>query len=234
VTPRTLIIAHRGASAHAPDNSIEAFQAAIAVGSDMIEFDVRRTRDDELIAFHDADVAGVPAGSLTREEIGERTGHPPPLLNEVLGLARGRIQLDVELKEDGYVDRVLESLRRHFEPRDVVVTSFLDAVVAQVKRSEPDIRTGLLLGLGMPKHYVRTRVSELFPVERARRSAVDYLAPHIRLAQLGALKRAAEVGLPALVWTVNDDHTIRELLADDRVAGVITDVPERALELRGL
>lgn len=230
--PKPLIIAHRGASAHALENSLKAFEEAIAVGSDMLEFDVRCTADDQLITFHDADVAGVPVSALTRDEIGAGTGHLPPLLDEVLDLARGRIKLDVEFKEDGYIDRVLESIGRHFDPGDLVVTSFLDTVVAHVKRRIPAVPTGLLLGLDKPDHYLRTRISELFPVSRARQCGADYLAPHFKLARLGVLKRAGAAELPVLVWTVNDDDAISEFLADDRVAGVITDVPARALELR--
>jgi glycerophosphoryl diester phosphodiesterase len=64
--PTTLVVAHRGASAEAAENSLEAFEKAIQVGSDLIEFDVLRTRDDQLIAFHDAAVGGHLVGQLTR------------------------------------------------------------------------------------------------------------------------------------------------------------------------
>src|SRR4029077_18019646 len=64
------VIAHRGAwGADVPENSLAAFEQAIDLGADMIEFDVRRTRDRELIVFHDAEVAGAPVASLTRPEI---------------------------------------------------------------------------------------------------------------------------------------------------------------------
>ena len=87
-----------------PENTIAAFTNAIDVGADMIEFDVRRTRDGELIAFHDAVVGGgAPVSGLTRDEIEAAAGVRPPLLAEVLRACAGRIRLDVELKEDGYV-----------------------------------------------------------------------------------------------------------------------------------
>lgn len=228
----TLIIAHRGASADARENSIEAFDRAIAVGAEMIEFDVRRTRDDQLIAYHDAAVGEASIGALTREEIGARSGHVPPLLDEVLDLARGRVGLDIELKETGYVDLVLSKVDTSFGPRDLVITSFLDTALAEVKRIRPDVETGLLLGVARPAKYVRTRFSELFPAARARRCHADYIAPHVDLARLGALRRGAAAGLEALVWTVNDAEGIGRCLADPRVAGVITDVPCLALQLR--
>jgi glycerophosphoryl diester phosphodiesterase len=216
----------------AVDNSLEAFERAISVGADMIEFDVRRTRDDCLVAFHDAGVGGVAVGRLTREEIGAYTGHAPPLLEEVLELAEDRVALDVELKEDGYVSRVLESLDGRFAPDRMIITSFLDSVVGQVKRQLPNMQAGLLIGVPRPGRYLHTRYTELFPVRRARACGVDYLAPHVDLVRLGVLARAQAAGLPALVWTVNEDRAMSRLFADERVAGVITDVPQRALEVR--
>jgi glycerophosphoryl diester phosphodiesterase len=224
-----LVVAHRGASAGAVDNSLDAFEQAIAIGADLIEFDVRRTRDDQLIAFHDGAVGGRPVAALTRAEIGETVGHIPPLLDEVLELTRGRIGLDVELKEDGYVERVLATLDG---VDGVVVTSFLDDVVAEVKRIAPAVRAGLLVGVGRTRQVVRTRLSELSPVPRARACGADLVAMHHALASLGALRRTADAGLPVFVWTVNDEALLRRFLADPRIEAVITDVPARALHLR--
>jgi glycerophosphoryl diester phosphodiesterase len=215
----SLVIAHRGASADAVDNSLDAFERAIEAGADMIEFDVRRTAAGELVAFHD------PVGERTREDLGA------PLLSEVLELARGRIGVDVELKEDGYVAEVAAQLR-DFDPGAVIVTSFLDAVLPQVARALPGVRTGLLFGVQRPPRWVRTRVGELNPVPRARAAGADLVAPNVRLARLGALQRAHAAGFPSLVWTVNDEPSLARLLHDPRVAGVITDVPAVALALR--
>ncbi len=200
-------------------------------GADLIEFDVRRTRDDELIVFHDARVGGVPVGQLTREDIARRR-RQPPLLSEVLALAAGRVRIDVELKEDGYVERVVADIGERFAASEVIVTSFLDPVVARVKELEPALRTGLLLGVDRAPHGLRTRLSELRPVARAEACRADYVAPHHALIRLGTLARAAAAGLPALVWTVDRSERIRELVNDPRVEGIITNVPARALELR--
>jgi glycerophosphoryl diester phosphodiesterase len=224
-----LIVAHRGASAGAVDNSLGAFAEAIELGADLLEFDVRRTRDGQLIAFHDAAVGGRPVQTLTRAEIGDAKGHLPPLLDEVLDLARGRIGLDVELKEDGYVGRVLAALDGI---GDVVITSFIDDVVVEAKRLNPDLRAGLLVGVGRTKQIVKTRLSELSPVPRAQACGADLVAMHHALATLGALRRVAAAGFPVFVWTVNDDALLRRFLADPRVEAVITDVPAKALSLR--
>jgi glycerophosphoryl diester phosphodiesterase len=199
----------------------------------MVEFDVRRTRDGQLIAIHDGAVDGVPVRELTRGEIaGRLAGELPPLVAEIVELAAGRVGLDVELKEDGYVDQVLRALAADPAPSSLVVTSFLDEVVTQVKRLAPETRAGLLVGAARPARALRTRLSELYPVDRARRCQADFLAPHFALARLGVLGRAAQANLPVFVWTVNDDAALRQLIADERVAAIITDVPARALAIR--
>lgn len=227
-----LVIAHRGASAGMIDNTLEAFERAIEVGSDMIEFDVRRTADDQLVTLHDAELAGRPVASLTRDEIARILGHRPPSLAEVLDLAKERIGLDVELKEDDYVERVMAALATRDSAHETVVTSFLESVVARVKQLNPEIKAGLLLGLESPRPYLRTRLSEAFPVRRVQACGADFVAMHQRLAELGALRRAHSADYPVFVWTVNDDDALRRFLADGRVRGVITDVPEKALALR--
>ena len=228
---RAMVAAHRGVAAGAAENTIAAFTNAIDVGADMIEFDVRRTRDGELIAFHDATVGGAPVSGLTRDDIAATAGVRPPLLTDVLRACAGRIKLDVELKEDGYVADVMAVLRAEFDPAQMVVTSFLPAVVAQAKQSFPEAKTGLLVGDGGSLAALPARLRELYPVGLAQRVRADYLAPHYRLAGLGVLRRAAAAGLPCLVWTVNSPALIRRYATDPRVAAIITDVAAEAVAI---
>jgi glycerophosphoryl diester phosphodiesterase len=233
---RPLIAAHRGVATGAAENTIEAFTNAIDVGADMIEFDVRRTRDGELIAFHDAQVAGRPVGALTRDEIATAKGVRPPLLADVLGACAGKIRLDVELKEDGYVREVMAALRAALAraSADVtgqVVTSFLPAVVAHAKDAFPEVKTGLLVGIDAPLHHVRSHWHQLFPVGIARQARADYLAPNYKLARYGVVARAAAAGLPCLLWTVNDPAEIARFATDPRIAAIITDDAAAALEI---
>jgi glycerophosphoryl diester phosphodiesterase len=226
-----MVAAHRGVATGAAENTIAAFTNAIDVGADMIEFDVRRTRDGELIAFHDACAGGAPVSGLTRDDVEAAAGVRPPLLAEVLLACAGRIRLDVELKEDGYVPEVMAVLRAGFDPAQLVVTSFLPDVVAQAKESFPEVRTGLLVGDGGSLTDVPARLRELYPVGLARRVRADYLAPHYRLAALGVLRRAAAAGLPCLLWTVNSPALIRRYATDPRVAAIITDVAAQAVAI---
>jgi glycerophosphoryl diester phosphodiesterase len=226
-----MVAAHRGVAAGAAENTIEAFTNAIAIGADMIEFDVRMTRDGELMAFHDARVGGIAVGALTRDEIESAAGVRPPLLTEVLTVCAGRIRLDVELKEAGYVPEVMAELKAISDPGEFVVTSFLPNVVAGAKTAFPDVKTGLLIGGSARWAGLPTTLRELFPVGLAREVRADYLAPHYTLDQFGTVARAAAAGLPCLLWTVNSDSDIRRFAADPRVAVIITDHAQRALEI---
>jgi glycerophosphoryl diester phosphodiesterase len=228
---RPMVVAHRGVPAGAAENSIAAFVAAIELGADMIEFDVRATRDGELIAFHDEHAGGTPVSALTRDEIESAAGVRPPLLAQVLDACAGRIKLDVELKEDGHVPEVMAALRAALDPGEFIVTSFLPAAVARVKEVFPDARTGLLVGEGGALAAMPARLRELYPVGLARKVRADYLAPHFRLAGLGVVRRAAAAGLPCLVWTVNEPELIRRYAADPRIAAIITDETARALAI---
>ena len=105
---KKLVIAHRGASVLARENTLEAFQKAIDLRADMIEFDVRRTQDRHYVIHHDPHIAGKPLNEMTLREVREiaRTlDFHVPELEEVLALTRGKIGLDIELKEEGYEQR---------------------------------------------------------------------------------------------------------------------------------
>jgi glycerophosphoryl diester phosphodiesterase len=233
---RALVIAHRGVTAPFADNrgaenTIPAFENAIGAGADMVELDVRRTRDGELIAFHNAAVGGTAVGRLSRDDIAAKAGVRPPLLAEVLRTCAGRIRLDVELKEDGYVPDAMAVLRAGFDPDALIVTSFLPAVVAQAKDELPEVAAGLLVGEGGQWANVPARLREVYPVAMARRVRADYLAPHYRLATLGVVRRAAAAGLRSLLWTVNSPALIRRYAADSRIAAIITDLAPQAVSI---
>ena len=230
-----LIIAHRGASIYAKENTIESFEKAMVLGADMIEFDVRRTKDNVLIAYHDEMIQGHSTKDLTYEAISQLARHQGfdiPTVEEVLKWSRGKIRLDVELKEEGYEKEIVELLFGYFEEDQFVITSFNDASLRVVKERHPDIKTGLILGRGIPPYHILTRLQEFFPMKRCKMTKVDFLAAHLRLLRVGFLERARRSHHPVFVWTVNDEETIWKLLHDRRVCAIITDQPDLAVSVR--
>jgi glycerophosphoryl diester phosphodiesterase len=217
------VVAHRGTWSAAPQNSLAALEGAIALGCDMVELDVRRTRDGQLVAIHDPRIQGTRVATLDHAQLHARLGpRRAPLLAQVLERAAGRIRLDVELKEDGYAGQVVRTLAEHLAADGYVVTSFHPSVLAAIREHGPSTRTGLLLkpaaALGLER--------------RLERSQADFLAPHAGLARAGVLAWAAERGLESYVWTVNNRRVLHAMLDDLRVAAVITDRPGDALAHR--
>ncbi|MDQ6836704.1 MAG: glycerophosphodiester phosphodiesterase [Actinomycetota bacterium] len=218
-----LVVAHRGAWGEAPQNSLQALEQAIQTGCEMVELDVRRTRDGCLVAVHDARVRGTSVRAQDREQLQARLAPgQAPLLAEMVAAAAGRIALDVELKAPGYADQTLSALGA-LDADQYVVTSFSDRALAEVRATAPRTRTGLLLGPGRTPRRLEARV---------RQTGARFLALHASVARAGLLAWATERAMPSYVWTVNDQRALRQWLADDRVAAVITDRPAAAVALR--
>jgi glycerophosphoryl diester phosphodiesterase len=222
-SPRPLIVAHRGAWGEAPQNSLEAVQRAIGLGCDGIEIDVRRTGDGRIVLVHDARLRLRTVGRLEHRQVQARLRvGQAPLLEDVLTLAAGRVKVDVELKEDGYVPAVMATVTRLLAADQYVVTSFRERILEQVRRHAPEARIGLLVG--------RRRTPERL-ARRVQTAHADFLAVHAGLARSGIVTWAAERGLPVWTWTVNEPQALLTYGADPRVEALITDEPARALRL---
>lgn len=218
---RALIVAHRGVWDEAPENSLAAFERAIAIGCDGIELDVRSTADHRLAIVHDPRIGGRAVARLTLAELRARLRPgQAPLLEEVLELTAGRIVLDIELKEHGCAARAAGVVARALDPHAYVITSFQEAALREARHGAPDARLGLLLGPRLRRRELEARL---------RRSGAAFVAPHVSLVRRRILDWAAERGLQSWLWTVNDARSLRRLQADPRVAAVITDRPRRAL-----
>jgi glycerophosphoryl diester phosphodiesterase len=227
--PRPVIIAHRGASFYYPENTLDAFEAAIDMRAEMVELDVRRTYDGVLVVHHDQDLAGTMIMDMTIAELKDKEPDIPTLA-ETLELCSGRIPPDIELKEAGYEEQALETVLGILEPESFIITSFFDNVLGKIKALNPDVRTGLIIG-NKPRWQM---IARLFPGYRARRAGADVLIVSQRLLKFGFLSTTKKLGLPVWVYTVNDRKELWELITDGRVTGIFTDRPDVALFLRDL
>ena len=125
-----LVLAHRGACWEAPENTLEAFELAVAEQADYVEFDVR-ARDGDLVICHDP---GPPDDA--------------PTLDEVLARLKGRVGLAVEVKEEETTGGVLDALERHgVEGDELLMVSFRIGALETVRRRRPELRCVLNLGL---------------------------------------------------------------------------------------
>jgi glycerophosphoryl diester phosphodiesterase len=197
---RPLVIAHRGASWDEPENTIPAFERAIDVGADYVEFDVRTGPGGALVCCH--------------SPLPTRRSRGVPTLGEVLDTCAGRIGLAVEIKQSAVTAEVLHALdERRVDPGAVMIISFRIRALEQARRLRPDLRYVLHLG----SRPDPTAATKFWGVGLSNRSA----RPRV-------LAQARSLGLATTVYTVNDPARMLEL-AGLGVAGIFTDRPDLAL-----
>lgn len=226
------VFAHRGASRLHHENTLEAFQAAIDLGVDGIEFDVRRTGDNVLVVHHNARIrrASRWIKNLDYDEIlrqAKRRGYHVPTLEETLLLCAGKVALDIELKEPGYEREVISVTQRYFHLRHVAFTSFRPSAVAALREASPRAHVGLIVGTMAPT-ALRGRLRRGALTTRLRELGADLIAPHRHLVTPALCERMHEEGLPIVTWTVNRVAVARRL-AERGAAVIITDVPDRLM-----
>ena len=230
---RPVVIAHRGASHYFHENTMEAFEAAVDMQAEMIEFDVRRTADAVLVIHHDPDLAGRNIGEMTIAELKERSGsegYMIPTLLEVLQFCANKIAVDIELKEAGYEEQVVEAILGILGPEQFIITSIHDTVIRKVKDLQPGIRTGFILS-SRPRWQLLTK---LYPGARANRAGADLLVASQKLLKVGFLSTTRDLELPVWIYTVNDRKDLWNMITEERIGGIFTDRPDVALFLRDL
>ena len=214
----TLVIAHRGASAEEQENTLPAFERAIELGADYVEFDVQAASDGGLVVFHDLrlDRLTPASGPLRAYPLAELRELGIPTLEEVLELTAGRIGVMAELKSPWLFRRhdVVGRTVRLLDPAAVVV-SFSRGAILETRRLRPSLRTVQHVGYGTS---IRTAAAFAW--------AAGF--EDSRVTPRG-VARAHALGLQALVYTVNEPSRLLALQANG-VDGVFTDHPGLARE----
>jgi glycerophosphoryl diester phosphodiesterase len=212
---RPLVLAHRGASRAAAENTPEAFQLALRLGADGVELDARRAARGELVVYHDHQLAGTPIRRLVEP--------PLPGLATALDASVGGL-VNVELKTDGDAPRGVAAafcglLARRGGRDRVLASSFDPAALRTVRALRPDVPTALVIGADADVG------AALIEVARAHHRAIH---PKSELVDRLLVEHARALGIALHVWTVNDADEVARL-ARLGVDGVITDVPDLAL-----
>lgn len=217
------IVAHRGASALAPENTLEAFERAIIEGADYIETDLRLTQDGAIFCLHDATLArtfGDPR-TLAKLSAQEASALGVPSLEELLALADGRIGLWLELKEEDALDSIVRTLEK-FVPGRTFVQSFSKPCVVQ-SFSKPCVRA---LAEALPK-FLRFQLTSN-PAHLAPDSLDEIagyahgIAAHFSLLDAESVVALHTRNIASAAWTVNDP-TERDRLRALGIDALITD-----------
>lgn len=237
---KPLLIAHRGASAHAPENTMLAFQLAMAQGADGIELDVKKCASGEVVVMHDTTVDRTTNGSgavhkLTLAQLralnaGE--GQPVPTLDDVLELVKTHpsfvINIEVtnyETRNDGLERDVVDVVKRHAIGERVLFSSFNHLLVRRLAGLLPEVPRGLLYANGMPLPLRNVWLSPF--VKHAFRH------PHHSMVTLDFVRAMRQAGRGVNAWTVNEPSDIRRMAAMG-VSGIIGDSPKTMRETLGL
>ncbi len=228
------IIAHRGASASAPENTLASIQRAIDEGTDWVEIDVQETADGEVVVFHDSDfmkLAGVnrKLWEVTVEELqdidvgssfsSEFSDQRVPTLAQVLEMCKGKAGVDIELKYYGHdqqlEQRVIDLVESQAMTDQVMFMSLKLDAVKKMKSLRPEWKSGLLLSVSL---------GDLSGMQ------ADFLAINANFASRTMVRKAHELGKQVYVWTVNDPVTMAVMIGRG-VDGLITDKPGLAKQV---
>ena len=231
----TIVTAHRGCSAAAPENTLPAFQLAIAQHCERAELDVQMTKDGVVVVTHDTNMRRCTGRNqnvydMTYDEVlkldagrwfGKKyAGTKIPTLEEVLDLCKGKIQLNIEIKPNAATpDLEAETLRiireKGFE-NDCVITSQSYETLCKVKELAPEIPTGYILALGVGSYYDLP--------------AADFFSVESTFITSGMVQQVHLRGKTVSAWTVNREEDASELLSLG-VDDIITDKPEMVQQL---
>lgn len=216
-----LIIGHRGAAGLAPENTIGSLQAGIDAGVQMVEADLRLTKDGKVVIIHDPTLIRThddrrKISDLTLEEIkniSKKEGREIPELNEFLQAAK--LPLNLELKVDGMEQAVLDAVKSF--PHKVLISSNNPVVLKKVRALDGKIPLGFIIG---PK------MGYMWPFMMAVAKQLDLYSIHPvhTLVTPVHMKSMRRLGVKVFAWTVNSIHDY--LIAKGMgVDGVFTDFP---------
>ena len=228
------VIAHRGASATAPENTLAAFRLAVEKGADYVELDVQESADGEVMVVHDSDLmklGGGPAkiwemtaAELRSVDIGsykgpQYAGERVPTLAEALEVCKGKSRVIVELKSYGHDEKLQERVAAIVEAADMadqtVYMSLDHTMIGRMKRLRPSWRCGVL---------VAKAVGDLTTLP------ADFLAVETRVATGRFVRRAHRAGRDVYAWTANDPAWMLAAMTHG-VDGLITDKPDIARQV---
>ncbi len=234
------VSAHASHAPGAESRTIDTYRAAVATGADYVELDIRRTADDELVAFHDErTVGGHPVAAVTYGRLCELAGYRVPTVAEVLTALSGGARGHLDLKDTGVEERLVRLALDILGPGEFVITSMEDASVAAIRARFPDSRevpVALSLGRNLKGSArgarLRTRLSELRPLTRVRACGTDWVAMDHRLAITGVAAACRQQRLKVMVWTVNHEREIAYWLSRQRADVLVTDRPALAVARR--
>lgn len=231
-----LRIAHRGASGHAPENTLAAFRKAVEMGVDGIEMDVRLSADGEVVVLHDAtldrttdaagDVAKMTLAEIREADAGD--GERVPTLSEALEAIPPDVLAFVEIKAIEATPHAVRIVQEMDRLDQVAIISFNPDALRMLRELDSRMPAGLLLG-GSAETYTDASSVGIDLLRRAQASGTSTVSADWRLLNPEVVNDIRRRGGSVWTWTINDIDDIRRV-ADMGVGAITSDYPDRLNE----
>lgn len=228
---KIMVVAHRGGSGYAPENTLASMKKAIELGAEMSELDVQETADGKLIILHDrslkrtagvdkniwetkySELKGLDVGSWFSNKY---KNEPVPTLQEIIDLVKGKMKLNIELKTNGHekklAERTLKVVLDNNFLDQVIFTSFKFDEIRTIRRLNKKAKVGYLFGK-LPQDV------DVFKED------VDLLSANYKTVNEEFMKKARNSGKEVVVWTVNKPADMKRMIALG-VDAIITNYPD--------
>lgn len=206
---KPLVIAHRGDSSRALENSLEAFRLALALPVDMIEFDLRKSRDNQLYVMHDKETGRTAGKNINIEQSlsGEiasvklKNGEPIPLLSDVLALVAGKVGLNIELKSEGAGALTAAHLAGSGYNGPVLISSFKEREVQDARRALPTTPVSGIFDTFVPAE-----------VNKYRSQGYGFISLRKKTVTRELVSACHDQKIKVYVWTVDKEDEIRRFI----------------------
>lgn len=216
-----LVIAHRGDSSNALENSPEAFRLALSVPADMIEFDVRKSRDGGLYVMHDKQSGRTADRNLDIEAaslweiagIKLKNGEPVPSLDLALGIIAGKAGVNIEIKSGGAGKVLADRLVHRPFPGRILVSSFMEAEVRAFRAAAPGVPVAVVYDSFSPRHIPEYRAGGYSAISLRKNTVTEHL-----------VRACRDQGIGVFVWTVDDEEEMKRCIGW-QVDGIYTNKP---------
>ena len=203
---KTMLIGHRGCKDIEPENTLLAIKKAIAIGADGVEIDVRLSKDKELVVIHDDTLDRTTNGkgfvkNLILKELKKLNagkGEKIPTLQEVINVIKDKIYLIIELKDEGTEKRVVELIKKN-KLKKVIMVSFIDQLVKNVKKIDKKIKTGILF-----------KDNQIDPIVMAKNADSEFVFPKYKLVNKKFVVKCHKKGIRVAVWNINNLNELKQ------------------------
>jgi glycerophosphoryl diester phosphodiesterase len=244
-----IVVAHRGASGYAPENTMAAIKKAITMGVDMIEIDVQLSKDNEVVLMHDLTVDRTTNGKgkvrdLYLEEIkkldagkwfsSEFSGEKVPTLEEVIQAINGQCKLLIEVKRVKskkleIENKIVQLINKYNAYNWCIVQSFETQVIKNIQALDKSIECHKLVTMNisvLPLHIdSRIKTGTIYKYKN-----VQSINPYFKMLNKRKVKKIHSYGQKVITWTVNEPEDMKRMI-EMGVDGIITNYPDRLIQL---